>query len=110
MRRFALILALLGGQVAAEDWHPMTGPQIREALSGRMLAYGAAARQEFRKSGRTLYDAGSPSWGRWAVRDDQYCSCWPPSDLWTCYDVARRGDSLRFIDQNGEFTDGTYAN
>ena len=60
-----------------------------------------------RASGRTLYNTGRDSWGYWQVRGDQYCSMWPPSDLWACYDMARRGDVLRFFGAAGDSTDGT---
>lgn len=107
MRHFALLL-LLATPALAHGWTPLTGEEIRAALSGRALVYGENARQEFYASGRTLYEAPQPSWGRWSVRGDQYCSQWPPSDLWTCYGMARHGDELRFIDASGEISDGTY--
>ncbi|MEP5732363.1 MAG: hypothetical protein ABJL67_23690 [Sulfitobacter sp.] len=86
-------------------WVPMTGKQISESLTGRTLLYGAQW-QDFRVSGRTLYFSGRDTWGYWEVRADQYCSMWPPSDLWACYDVARRGDQIRFIGVQGDTTDG----
>jgi len=107
----ALILALSFAPVTAQTeqdtWQPMTGPQITAALTGATLQY-ASATQDFRASGRTQYVSGRPSWGYWQVRGDQYCSMWPPSDLWACYDMARRGDMLRFIGATGDTTDGTF--
>ena len=109
MRPF-LIAALLGAPacVLAEerDWTPLAGAEIGKALTGYVIDYPNAW-QDFRASGRTLYNAGRDSWGYWAVRDDQYCSMWPPSDLWACYDMARKGDQLRFIGKAGDTTDGT---
>ncbi len=98
MRRFALMLAILAAPAGAADtaWKPMTGPQITETLTGRTLKYENGW-QDFRASGRTLHHVGRDSWGYWAVRGDQYCSMWPPSDLWACYDMARLGDRVRFI-------------
>ena len=93
----------------AGEWVPMSGAEIAEALTGRTLQY-ARAWQDFRASGRTLYNAGEDSWGYWQVRDDQYCSMWPPSDLWACYDMAHRGDEIRFIGTGNDITDAVYAN
>ncbi len=110
MRRFALfVLLICAFPAAAEDgWVVMSGDEIQDALTDRKLQY-ASAWQEFRASGRTLYNAGEDSWGYWAVRDDQYCSLWPPSDLWACYTMSRRGDELRFIGESDDITDAVYA-
>jgi len=85
----------------------MTGSEIQEALQDQTLQYEGAW-QRFYVSGRTLYNAGHDSWGYWAVRGDQYCSQWPPRDLWECYDLRRDGDLVRFVGSDGSFTDGTY--
>ncbi len=110
MRRFALSLLLISTvPAAAEDgWVVMSGEEIQDALTDRKLQY-ASAWQEFRASGRTLYNAGEDSWGYWAVRDDMYCSLWPPSDLWACYAMSRRGDELRFVGERDDITDAVYA-
>ncbi|GGX48298.1 hypothetical protein GCM10007385_15190 [Tateyamaria omphalii] len=109
MRRFALILALLGGPVAAQDWMPMSGEQIRDALTGRVLAYPDTS-QDFRASGRTLYIfRGRESWGYWRIEDDRYCSQWPPNDMWACYTMDGKGDRLRFVGQGGDITEASYA-
>jgi len=107
---FAVLMALpfaVGAQDA--NWQSLTGPEIREALTGRTVDY-AGQWQDFRASGRTLYFSGRESWGYWQVRGDQYCSMWPPSDLWACYDMARRGDTLRFIGAAGDVSEATYRN
>lgn len=108
MRLFALVL-LAATPALGEEWLPLTGAEITEALTGRALVYDNGATQDFRASGRTLYNAGRDSWGYWAVRGDQYCSMWPPSDLWACYDMARSTAGVRFIGQAGEATDGLYT-
>ncbi|MDW3225600.1 MAG: hypothetical protein R8G34_22360 [Paracoccaceae bacterium] len=92
----------------SQDWTPLSGDAIRAALTGRTLQYENAW-QDFRATGRTLYNAGADSWGYWRVQGDQYCSQWPPSDLWACYDMARAGEKLRFIGQGGDVTDASYA-
>ncbi|MEL6463332.1 MAG: hypothetical protein AAFQ58_00055 [Pseudomonadota bacterium] len=109
MRRFALILGLFASPLTAEEWHPMTGDDIRAALTGRTLAYPDTT-QDFRESGRTLYiHKGRESWGYWRVEDDQYCSQWPPNDLWACYGMDRKGDMLRFVGERDDITEATYA-
>ncbi len=105
---FFLLVVCAGSAAAEEGWEPLTGAQIQDALTDRRVTY-AAAWQEFRASGRTLYNAGQDSWGYWRVEGDMYCSLWPPSDLWACYAVARRGDVLRFVGDRGDISEGTYA-
>jgi hypothetical protein len=112
MRRIALIVALMaGGVVSASDasWQPMTGAEIRAALEGRVLIYDSGAWQEFRASGRTLYNAGNDSWGYWNTRGDQYCSQWPPQGQWECYAIQRNKDRLRFVGPSGDVTEGEYS-
>lgn len=108
MRRMVLAAVLVPGAALAE-FKAMTGAEIEAALTDRALIYTDGATQDFRASGRTLYNAGRDSWGYWAVRGDAYCSQWPPSDGWFCYDMARDGDVLRFIAEDGSFTDGVYS-
>lgn len=112
MIRFAICLSAgLGLPCAAATeeaaWVRLSGAEITQALTGKVLEYGKKW-QDFRASGRTLYFAGQESWGYWAVRGDQYCSMWPPSDLWACYDMMRHEDRLRFVGQNGDVTEGGY--
>lgn len=103
----AMMMALLPQVGASEEgpWTPMSGAEIQGALAGRVLDY-ASAHQDFRASGRTRYVAGRESWGYWRVEGDSYCSQWPPSDLWACYTMTRRGDALRFIGAAGDITEG----
>lgn len=109
MRLAALGLAfLLPLAAGADTWEPLTGDEVRTALEGRTLVY-ANAWQDFRASGRTLYNAGADSWGYWRVQGDQYCSQWPPSDLWACYGLERLGDRLRFVGAGDDITEAIYA-
>ncbi len=108
MKRLLLIAALLfPASAQAETWTKLSGPEIQAALEGHTLQYKNAW-QDFRASGRTLYNAGRDSWGYWNVRDDQYCSMWPPSDLWACYDMERYADRLRFVGDNNDITEAIY--
>ncbi len=114
MRRIAHVTALLAGFAAgpalAQDWQALSGDQVRAALEGRKLLYDSDATQDFRASGRTLYNAGSDSWGYWRITGEQYCSQWPPSDLWSCYDLLLTPDGagVRFVGAPGETSDATY--
>lgn len=109
MRRFALMIALLVPQMALADWVTLSGEQVRAALTGRTLAYESAT-QDFRASGKTLYVTnGRDSWGNWRIEGDQYCSQWPPQDLWACYGLERRGDVVRFVGARDDITEGTYV-
>jgi len=94
--------------VAAQDWQPMTGDQISAILTNKVLVYDGA-QQTFFASGRTLYETAEPSWGSWEVRNDQYCSRWPPSDRWDCYDMTKSGNSVQFLDAYGNVSIGTFA-
>ena len=105
--RTALVMDLMAGPAIAQDWTAMTGDQIQTALEDRRLHY-ADATQVFYKGGRTLYDGGGPSWGNWAVRGDQYCSQWQPGNGWECYDIQASGGAVRFLDGNGNVTEGRY--
>ncbi len=109
MRLFALIFAVLPGVLAAEEFQTLTGAEILDALSGHRLEYNNGASQTFDASMYTQYFSGGPSSGQWAVRDDQYCSVWPPSDLWACYTVERQGDVIRFVGSGGDITEGVYS-
>ncbi|MEL6583180.1 MAG: hypothetical protein AAFQ36_05055 [Pseudomonadota bacterium] len=103
--RLALAFVLAPCVAAAE---PLPGPAITAALSERALTYEGGARQVFYASGRTLYDAGAPSWGYWRVEGGFYCSQWPPADGWDCYSVSEIAGGLRFTDTRGNAVDGVY--
>jgi hypothetical protein len=122
MTKLGLVVAVLAGAVSAgndmavidtdtRDWVPLSGAEIRRALSDRTLDYPASgARQTFHASGRTLYvHGGRESWGTWRIEADAYCSRWPPSDLWACYDMGRFEDRLRFVSPGPDVTEATYA-
>jgi hypothetical protein len=108
VRTVALVLSCLPAVVFA-DFIPLDDAEMTAALTDQALVYPDAV-QTFYASGRTLYDAGRPSWGYWRVEAGQYCSQWPPSDLWACYDMARDGDVFRFIAEDGSVTDGALKN
>jgi hypothetical protein len=100
---------LIAGPAIAGDWVALDGEGIEAALNARSVQYDNAT-QDFRTSGRTLFDNGRPSWGYWAVRGDQYCSQWPPADGWVCYNVelAADGAAVRFVSETGYAVEGRY--
>lgn len=106
---FCLVLCAPAAFADQGQWTVMSGGDITETLTGHSIKY-ATATQDFRASGRTLYNAGNDSWGYWVVRDTHYCSLWPPQDLWACYGMERQGDSLRFIGAAGDITEGLLIN
>ncbi|MEP2530973.1 hypothetical protein [Shimia sp.] len=106
MRRIALVLGILAAPLHAQDWKQATEAEIADFLTGRVVEY-ASAWQKFYSSGRTLYHAGPDSWGNWLLRDDQYCSRWPPSGLWDCYEVwLKTPNNIRFVGTDGSHSDG----
>ena len=100
------VVVMMATPVFAE-WIVMDTAQISKALSETSLQYENAS-QVFYASGRTLYDAGRPSWGYWEARDNAYCSQWPPAGGWACYKMERDTDTgnLRFIGESGDITEG----
>ncbi len=102
----ALLLAAAATEASA--WDRLDDAGVRTALNGTRLIHDAAW-QEFRASGRTLYNAGQDSWGYWEARGNQYCSQWPPADGWACYTVDRDGDRVRFTGESGTPTEGRIA-
>ena len=104
-----LALALVAGPAMAEDWSRLDTEEITDALAGRTLDYKNAW-QDFRASGRTLYNAGADSWGQWEARDGKYCSQWPPNSAWACFDVERSADGrqIKFVGSGNDVTVGTY--
>ena len=111
MIRAALCLMLLACPAIAEDWQPLTGPAITDALSARVLTYTGGQTQNFFADGRTLYEGERAQWGQWRVEGDRYCSVWPPSDRWSCHRVERQagGFDLRFVSDGGTVTQGRYV-
>ena len=107
MRLFARFLFMCSAISAqASDWQRLDGPGIEAALTGKRVEYTNGAIQRFSETGFTEYIYGEPRFGGWGVRDGRYCSVWPPSDVWACYDVERTGDRLRFLGDHDDVTEG----
>ncbi len=106
-----LFLVICAGPVVAGDWQKLNGAEIEFALTARTLGYEKEkATQDFFDDGRTLYNMAIPSWGRWRVKENKYCSLWPPSTIWVCYDLERHkfGLLLRFVSKDGHIFKGKY--
>ena len=107
MMRAILVALALSGPVHAQNWTDLTGAQIAEALTDRLVTYDNDATQRFFASGRTLYTHGEPSWGAWEIREDAYCSHWPPAPVWDCYTVQGAGpEEIAFEDAFGNRFEG----
>lgn len=114
---FLLLLGLASpGATGAE--HKLTGPEIQALLADATVVGGSgdgAFKQYFAPTGQTTYvgTEATPSQGSWRVTGDQYCSVWPPSGTWACYDVE--GDpeasppTVTWIGESGTRYPGTVA-
>jgi hypothetical protein len=114
MRGLMICLAFYAGPVNAEEaWIKVDSSEgILAALDDKAVQY-AAAKQIFYASGKTLYDAGRPSWGNWRPQGEQYCSEWPPNARWDCYDLYVSEDSskVRFVGGSGgtDISEGSFV-
>jgi len=100
------MLALWPGMAGAQEWRALKGPEIQVALEARVLGFGDGMMQDFLADGRSLH---GDQWGLWRVLGDRYCSSWPPSELWVCYDVAVLGLEVRFQSDAGDRSVGRYV-
>ncbi len=107
--RFVAVIAMLAGPAAAQDWIPVfDDAQITSTLAGRVVIYDAYTSQNFGANGDTRYITERVSDGRWTARGGQYCSQWPPSDRWDCYDIQLRGDQIKFVAADRAESVGTF--
>ncbi len=104
--RWILGLALLASPVWAGGKLDEAG--ITAALTARMLAYDDGTTQSFMPDGETVFAAkgGRQSNGHWRVQAGRYCSVWPPSDHWACYDVMQEGTTVDFVADDGSISAG----
>ena len=97
-----LLVIMSSNAFAAET---LTGDEIRKVLSGVTLegeSHGAPVQQVFQANGQTFELVnGSSSAGNWDVRDNRYCSVWPPNPSWSCYDVLLDGQTITFRADDG---------
>jgi hypothetical protein len=105
--RWALVLAVIATPVWAGD--KLDGAAIGAALTGKALTFDDGSSQSFKPDGDTIYTKGKASIGHWQVRGDRYCSVWPPSDHWACYDVTSAGSTITFTADDGSASVGHLA-
>jgi hypothetical protein len=91
--RALLALFLVSAPGGAGFAASLDGPSFEKLLNdttvyGLPLAEGNW-RQFFSRGGETIYvdAAGQKTFGQWLMRGDKYCSSWPPSDRYVCYEV-----------------------
>ena len=96
---------------AQADAVKLTGPQITQTLQGKeIFGIGSSktSRQVFKTDGSTVYWVGeNQQAGNWKVVDDQYCSVWPPSENWVCYDVL--GDNRLILFKAPDGSSSAYS-
>jgi len=109
MRNFFVLLVMLSFHSAAfADSQKLNATQIIELLSDKTI-YGlpgaAPSEQIFQKAGATYFtENGNQSQGEWKLEGDKYCSVWPPSQNWVCYDMTRDGNTIGFISPSGKIS------
>ena len=101
-----LIVAL--AMMAAPAW-ALDDAAVLAALTGKVLAYDDGTTQSFQGDGETIFLSkdGKQSIGHWRVQAGRYCSVWPPSDHWACYDVTVAGRTIGFVADDGGVLAGT---
>ena len=95
----AAALLIAAGAHASDPYQP-TQQQLDEMLRGNSMEgiwAGKPYMQYFDPSGITRYQerGNEETEGRWRIDENgRYCSVWPPSDRWVCYQVLVIGDSI----------------
>lgn len=114
-----VIIGVLGSvtEVYAEE-RMLANDEIQTLLAGNSLKGswgGSGYCQYFDTRGNTTYQfKGQPAtFGRWFVKNNQYCSTWPPSTSVSCYDVVQ--DDKKIIwkpgpENSAVVVKGKYAN
>lgn len=93
-------------------WELLNGKQIHAVLAGSSMVFPEedGATQDFESDGSTVWVHGAPTFGKWKVSDTQYCSVWPPSTAWVCYNVSINAErsTVRFIGESGKIYEGIF--
>ena len=111
MLKWSAAFAVLAtaGLAQSDGWERVLSDEgITEALAGRTVVYDEYTLQHFGTAGDTVFVTERAANGRWAARAGQYCSVWPPSDVWTCYDFQVNGQRVRFISSDRSISEGSY--
>ncbi|MEX3007404.1 hypothetical protein [Hoeflea sp. TYP-13] len=87
MRVLATLIVLFVSIPALAEERRLSGKEIASLLPEITASIGSI-KQTFAADGGTVFTQdGRVSNGRWRVRGDFYCSTWPPSGAWRCYEV-----------------------
>lgn len=82
----------------------MTGAEVKGMLTDVMMKGEQNGRfwtQMFNSDGSTSFSFGRRiSDGRWKIEADDYCSKWPPSEVWECWKVETRSDGIAFVSRD----------
>lgn len=105
MLRLGVVLMLWPGFALADDWQTLSGHQISDALTSRVVVFPEGVAQYFLEDGRTIR-AGS--WGEWRVDSDRYCESWSGKRP-ICAEVDSDGSDLRFREDGGFVRAGRYG-
>ncbi|MDR7125141.1 hypothetical protein [Pseudotabrizicola sp. 4114] len=111
MRLFVMLLMVWPGLALAESgappggWQTLSGGQIADALTSRVLVFPEGVAQYFLDDGRTIRAGG---WGEWRVDGDRYCESWSGKRP-ICAEVDSDGDDLRFREDSGFVRSGRYG-
>jgi hypothetical protein len=104
---FTVLIVLVSLPTLAAE-QKLEGASTQDILSDITLASSESGRvveQIFQKSVVTLYVVdGQQSQGFWRVEADKYCSQWPPSEHWDCYDVFGEDGDVTFVSSSGTRT------
>jgi hypothetical protein len=105
MKILPLLMMLFVGAAHATEVK-ISGAVVAQLLQDVELTANDGSKniaQIFQKSGVTLYIVnGQQSQGFWRVEGDKYCSQWPPSEHWDCFDMTRNGNLIAFISVSGK--------
>jgi len=107
-----LVVSLLAlFPISAFAWETVESADIREFLDETKILYSDNSWNILRKSGKTTYNDGQTSTGRWKLIKGRFCSKYG-SNQWSCYEVQQEdgGKSVRFIsDDDGRIWTGKFV-
>jgi hypothetical protein len=105
-RAILFALCLLTAPAAAKETK-LDGTALRDLFNDITLTSkenGRVIEQVFQSGGVTFtvdIHTNVQSQGFWRLEGDKYCSQWPPSEHWSCYDVLENDQGVVFVSSNG---------
>lgn len=93
----AVAVALGSSALAvAEEFHKLTGTQIRAKLIGRQLTDESHWGEVYWPNGRLMSDEmGNKRVGSWRIVKDQFCKAYPDNGGSACFDVWISGRTVQ---------------